>query len=80
VKCAQCKRDIRRGEEERKRVEYRMVGGEVRVFGYQMPDGPLADATGHLVKVIHSKHYWANLKDERRGGPHAGGAISAQGD
>jgi hypothetical protein len=81
VKCGQCKRDIRRGAEEQKRVEYRQQeDGTVLVFGYQMPDGPLSAARGRLVKVIHSKHYWANLKAESRGGPHAGGAVSAYGD
>lgn len=81
MKCAECRRDIRRGAEEQKRVEYRLQGdGTEKVFGYQMPDGPLDVATGRLVRVIHSKHYWANLKAEHRGGPHAGGAISAYGD
>jgi hypothetical protein len=78
MRCAVCKRQIRRGVEEQKRVEYRMVDGETRIFGYQMPDGPLAEAHGPLVKVIHSVHYWAEVKAARRGGPHAGGAISAQ--
>lgn len=78
MKCQVCKRDIRNGAEEAKRVEYReQPDGSVRVFGYQMPDGPLADATGRLVRVIHSKHYWAEAKAERRGGPHAGGVIRA---
>ena len=74
-----CRRDIRRGAEEQKRAEYhRQPDGTVKVFGYQMPDGPLSAATGPLVKVIHSKHYWSTLKAENRGGPHAGGAISAE--
>lgn len=78
MKCAVCKRDIRRGMEEQKRVEYRQQGdGTVKVFGYQMPDGPLSAVTGRLVRVIHSKHYWAELKMAQRGGSHAGGAISA---
>jgi hypothetical protein len=78
VRCAICKRQIRRGVEEQKRVEYRLSGGKTRIFGYQMPDGTLAEAYGQLVKVIHSVHYWQQVKAERRGGPHAGGAISAQ--
>lgn len=80
MKCAVCKRDIRRGVEEQKRVEYHQVGDVIKVFGYQMPDGPLSAATGPLVKVIHSIHYWAETKADRRGGPHAGGAISAWDD
>lgn len=58
-------------------MEYRLDFGKVRVFGYQMPDGALADAHGQLVKVIHSVHYWQEVKAARRGGPHAGGAITA---
>lgn len=81
MRCATCKREIRRGVEEQKRVEYhRQDDGSVKIFGYQMPDGPLSAATGPLVRVIHSKHYWADTKDERRGGPHAGGEISAWDD
>jgi hypothetical protein len=81
MKCAECKRDIRRGVEEAKRVEYRRQPDQtVKVFGYQMPDGSLEAATGILVKVIHSKHYWAQHKAQQRGGPHAGGAITAYED
>lgn len=58
-------------------MEYRLVDGEEKVFGHQMPDGPLSAATGPLVRVIHSLHYWQQLKEENRGGPHAGGAITA---
>lgn len=78
MRCAECKLLIRRGVEEQKRVEYHLMpDGSVKVFGYQMPDGPLSAATGTLVKVIHSRHYWANTKAASRGGPHARGAISA---
>lgn len=78
MRCNVCKRPIRRGVEEQKRVEYRQgPDGSIRIFGYQMPDGPLQEAHGPLVKVIHSIHYWQEVKEERRGGPHAGGAISA---
>jgi hypothetical protein len=78
MRCAICKRPIRRGVEEQKRVEYRLGGdGKLRIFGYQMPDGPLAEAYGQLTKVTHSVHYWAGVKAARRGGPHAGGAITA---
>jgi hypothetical protein len=78
MRCASCKRQIRRGVEEQKRVEYRrMPDGTVKIFGYQMPDGTLAEAHGQLVRVVHSVHYWAEVKAVRRGGPHAGGAITA---
>ncbi len=78
MRCAVCKRQIRRGVEEQKRVEYRLQKDKtVKIFGYQMPDGPLTAASGPLVRVIHSVHYWEQVKAERRGGPHAGGAITA---
>ena len=81
MRCAECKREFRRGAEEAKRVEYRrQPDGSVKVFGHQMPDGPLSEATGVLERAIHSKHYWAGVKAERRGGAHAGGAISAWDD
>jgi len=77
MKCAMCKRQIRRGVEEQKRVEYRQTPDGIKIFGYQMPAGSLNEAYGPLVKVIHSVHYWAEVKAARRGGPHAGGAITA---
>jgi hypothetical protein len=77
MRCQYCKRQIRRGIEEQKRVEYRQTPNGVKIFGYQMPDGTLNEAYGPLIKVIHSVHYWAETKAERRGGPHAGGAITA---
>ncbi len=80
MKCGICKRDIRRGVEQAKRVEYHLVDGEEKVFGHQMPDGPLSAATGPLVRVIHSIHYWQQFKQGNRGGPHAGGAITAWDD
>ena len=45
-----------------------------------MEDGSLEEATGQLVRVIHSKHFWAEKKAAARGGPHAGGAITAYPD
>lgn len=78
MKCAVCKRPFRRGVEQAKRVEYWLQpDGTTKVFGFQMPDGPLAAATGQLVRVIHSLHYWQEHKDEARGGAHAGGVIQA---
>ncbi len=78
MRCYICKLPIRRGAEEQKRVEYRVqLDGTVKVFGYQMPDGSLVEATGILAKVVHSVHYWQEVKAQRRGGAHAGGVISA---
>lgn len=68
MRCALCKLPVRRGAEEHKRVEYHQMPDQtVKVFGWQMPDGPLAAASGQLIKVLHSKCYWAAVKAERRG-------------
>jgi hypothetical protein len=68
MRCAGCKQEIRRGAEERKRVEFRLQpDGSTKVFGWQMPDGDLDKASGQLVKVMHSKEYWVMVKAERRG-------------
>ena len=56
---------------------HRQRDGTVKIFGWGMEDGPLTAATGRLVKVIHSKHYWEAKKAAERGGAHAGGAITA---
>lgn len=67
VKCADCKLEIRRGAEEHKRVEFRLMPDKsIKIFGWQMPDGPLTAAFGPLVKVLHSKCYWAGVKAKRR--------------
>jgi hypothetical protein len=54
VKCDFCHRPLS-GQDAQRRAEYRLQGdGSVKVFGKSMPDGPLAAATGRLVKVRHS--------------------------
>jgi hypothetical protein len=81
MRCQVCKRQIRRGVEEQKRVQYHLQpDGSEKIFGYQMPDGPLTSATGPLVRVMHSIHYWADVKNASRGDSHAGGAITAMDD
>jgi hypothetical protein len=52
-----------------RRAEFRLQGdGSVKVFGPGMPGGPLAAASGRLVKVEHNGCYWAAVKRERRAG------------
>lgn len=78
MKCSECKQVIKPGTEEAKRAEFRrQADGSVKVFGHQMPDGRLDEATGQLVRVLHSKEYWAEVKLARRGGSRTGGEISA---
>jgi hypothetical protein len=52
-----------------RRAEFRQQpDGSVKVFGPGMPGGPLAAASGRLVKVEHNGCYWAAVKRERRAG------------
>lgn len=73
MKCNYCVRDIGRGDMP-KRVEYRRAPDKsLRIYGVNMPDGPLEKATGPLVKALHSKCYWIITKRVRRGGDEIGG-------
>lgn len=82
MRCYSCQQPIRPGEETRKRVEfYRvyasaadLIGAE-KVFGENMPDGPLSaipagPSLGRwtLNRVQHQKCYWVVWKRENRGG------------
>lgn len=68
MKCRSCKRNIAAGAEATKLiVEYRQPDGTTKVFGYQMPDGPLAKATGQIVAGWHGKCFWVVRKREQRG-------------
>jgi hypothetical protein len=50
-----------------KRAEYRrQPDGTVKVFGVNMPDGPLSEARGELVAAKHSKCYWIDAKRAKR--------------
>ena len=67
MKCAGCLKSVGGGEQGRRRAEHwRQGDGSVKVFGIGMPDGPLAAATGQLVKVEHNGCYWARVKKEQR--------------
>jgi hypothetical protein len=66
------------GIEMAKRAEARrQPGGEIKVFGVNMPDGSLSQAAGELVWVKHSKHYWADEKREQRAGRDSAPAPAA---
>lgn len=67
MKCAICHKPVTAGEQARRRAEYRLVGGETKVFGHGMPDGELDKVSGQLVKVEHSGCYHAARKREQRG-------------
>lgn len=66
MKCGTCLREITRGAEERKRVEYRDTPDGIKVFGLNAPDGPLDKARGRIVKVLHGKCHWAVKKAAAR--------------
>lgn len=68
-RCFSCQGVIRPGMEMAKRVEFwQQPDTTVKVFGENMPDGPLSAATGTLVRIQHQKEYWAQTKRGRRGG------------
>jgi hypothetical protein len=43
-------------------------GPQEKVYGENMPDGPLKQAAGTLVEVRHQKCHWVVAKRVRRGG------------
>jgi hypothetical protein len=63
VRCSACYQPIAPGLDARKRAEYRrQPDGTLEVFGIGMPGGPLARASGPLVKAEHGRCYWAAEK------------------
>jgi hypothetical protein len=58
-----------------KRVECRLVDGELKIFGKDMPGGKLADACGELVWAKDSKCYWIDEKHAKRSGTPASAAA-----
>lgn len=49
-------------------VAYDQIDGTVKVFGYQMPDGPISAATGSLKHGWHHKCFHVARKREARMG------------
>jgi hypothetical protein len=82
IKCNYCKKNIKKGSEERKHIQIRKQGEVLRVFGEGAPDGPISAAAGQLIAAYHGKEYWIQVKLVRRGGTRLGGEVSAyaQGD
>lgn len=68
MRCCSCKRNIAAGADAQKMiVEYRQSDGTTKIFGYTMPDGPLSNATGQIVRAWHFKHFHVQRKREARG-------------
>ena len=66
MRCHDCQK-VLAGVAFLKRAEYRTQEDEsVKIFGVNMPDGPLAKAEGRLLMVKDSKCYWAEEKRVRR--------------
>lgn len=77
MKCTSCLRNIAAGAEAQKMiVEYQQPDGSVQVRGYLMPDGPIAEATGAMLRGWHSKCYWVAKKREARGDQVTGRVVS----
>lgn len=68
MKCCSCKGNIAAGVEAQKRiVEHQQPDGTLIIFGYMMQAGPVAKATGRIVRAWHHKCYWIVRKREHRG-------------
>lgn len=48
-------------------VEYRQSDGSTKIYGFQMPDGPVSKAEGQLIRALHAKCHWIERKREHRG-------------
>lgn len=67
MKCIDCRRSIAAGIEAQRMVcEYLQADGTVKIFGLQMSDGPLSQATGRLLTGHHNRCYWAATKRRAR--------------
>lgn len=68
MRCTSCHRNVAAGVEAQKMIiEYRQADGALKLFGYMMSDGPIASATGAMVRGWHHKCYWIAKKREARG-------------
>jgi len=76
VKCHSCKGTIAAGAEAQKMaIEYTQPDGAVKVYGYQMPGGPLVNATGVLLRAWHHKCWHVTRKREARGDARTGRVL-----
>ena len=79
MRCRFCQRAILPGQEQRKRVQFhRQDDGTVKVFGVNMPDGPLDSATGRVEFLAHSRCYWADKKRPLRQAADTRGRATAE--
>lgn len=57
-------------------VEYQQRDGSTRLHGYMMSDGPVAAATGAMVRGWHHKCYWVAKKREAKGDAVTGRVVA----
>lgn len=77
MKCNACKGNIASGVEAKKAIiEYQQPDGTTKIFGYMMPDGPLSQATGRIVRAWHNKHFHVVRKREAKGDAVHGRVLS----
>lgn len=57
-------------------VEYQQADGSTSLNGYMMPDGPIAAATGAMLRGWHSRCYWIAKKREAKGDAVTGRVVS----
>ncbi len=68
MKCHACHINIPAGVAAAKMiVDYLQADQTVKTFGYMMPDGPLTEATGRILRGYHHKCFWIRRKREARG-------------
>lgn len=68
LRCCVCLRNIAAGAEAQKMIiEYQQADGGLKLFGFEMPDGPITGATGAMVRAWHAKHFWMAKKREAKG-------------
>ena len=80
MRCASCKCLIASGAQAAKMVvAYLQEDGRTTLHGYQMPDGPIATATGRIAQAWHAKCFHIQRKRRERGGDEVTGRILAGG-
>lgn len=67
MKCEECRRSVAAGIEAQRMVaEYLQDDGTAKLFGHQMPGGPIAKATGRLVNGWHNRCFHARRRRQAR--------------
>lgn len=67
MKCSDCHQPFTSALDMRKRIEIRQAEGEPeKSYGIQMEAGPLKDARGRIVKILHNRCFYRVHNKENR--------------